>query len=76
MNHLLKKKEDDNQICGKKQSLNKIILHKNIIKINNELIIPKITNDRNNINNQTQISPIISSKMIKNINWKFYLKLL
>ena len=57
------------QICGKKQSLNKVILHKNIIKINNELIIPKITNDRNNINNQTQISPIISSKMIKNINF-------
>ena len=70
LNHLLKKKEDDNQICGKKQSLNKVILHKNIIKINNnELIIPKITNDRNNINNQTQISPIISSKMIKNINF-------
>ena len=78
-NHLLKKKEDNSKIYGLKQSLNKVILHKNISndnlsKINNnDLIIPKIKNDRNNFNYEipkTQISPnIISSKIVKKINF-------
>ena len=78
--HLIKKKESNDNIIGLKQSMNKVFLHKNIShdnefsKNNNDFLISKVksisTNNTTYKSPKTQINPnIISSKhLIKKIN--------
>ena len=84
-NHLLKNKGEESHICGLKQSMNKVILHKNISNDNlfeinnNDLLIQKIKNSRNNPTYKapkTQISPNIlsSTQIIKKINFSKNIK--
>jgi hypothetical protein len=85
-NHLLKNKGEESHICGLKQSMNnKVILHKNISNDNlfeinnNDLLIQKIKNSKNNSTYKapkTQISPNIlsSTQIIKKINFSKNIK--
>ena len=84
-NHLLKNKGEESHICGLKQSMNKVILHKNISNDNlfeinnNDLLIQKIKSSRNNSTYKapkTQISPNIlsSTQIIKKINFSKNIK--
>ena len=78
--HLIKKKESNDNIIGLKQSMNKVFLHKNIShdnefsKNNNDFLLSKVksisTNNTTYKSPKTQINPnIISSKhLIKKIN--------